>query len=135
MVVRKRVPMQPIQNARGFTLTTVLIGMVVLSIGLLGAARLVIVVVQSTAFSTQLTTATTLAQAQIAAVQRVGYAHAETAAGTEPYGAIAHYGDYQRVTSVSPHTPAAGMKTVTVTVMWQAQATTHAVTVPTLLAR
>jgi Tfp pilus assembly protein PilV len=127
--------MNNIQNARGFTLATVLIGLVVLSIGLLGAARLVIVVAQSNAFSTHLTTATTLAQDQIAAVQRLGYANADTAAGPEPYGTIANYGDYQRVTAVSPNTPAAGMKTVTVTVTWQSRSDTHSVIVPTLLAR
>ena len=44
-------------------------------------------------------------------------------------------GDYQRVTSVSPHTPAAGIKTVTVTVSWQSSAYTHAVTLPTLFAQ
>ena len=119
----------------GFTLTSVLIGMLVLSIGLLGAARLVVIVFNSNAFSKHLTTATTLAQEQMAVVQRLGYANADTAAGTEPYGAIANYGDYQRVTAVSPHTPAAGITTVTVTVSWQSRSQTHAVTLPTLFAR
>jgi Tfp pilus assembly protein PilV len=119
----------------GFTLTSVLIGMMVLSIGLLGAAKLVVIVINRTVFSTQLTTATTLAQEQMAVVQRLGYAHADTAAGTEPYGTIAHYGAYQRVTAVSPHTPAAGITTVTVTVSWQSRAHTHAVALPTLFAR
>ena len=123
------------RNASGFTLVSVLVGTMVLAIGLLGAARLVVTVFNSNAFSQQLTTATTLAQEQIAVVQRLGYANADTAAGTEQYGAIANYGDYQRVTSVSPHTPAAGIKTVTVTVSWQSSAYTHAVTLPTLFAQ
>ena len=123
------------RNASGFTLVSVLVGTIVLSIGLLGAARLVVIVFNSNAFSQHLTTATTLAQEQIAVVQRLGYANADTAAGTEQYGAIANYGDYQRVTSVSPQTPAAGIKTVTVTVSWQSRAYTHAVTLPTLFAQ
>jgi len=123
------------RNESGFTLTSVLIGMVVLSIGLLGAARLVVTVFNSNAFSKQLTTATTLAQDKIAEAQRKGYANADTAAGTESYGTIANYGDYQRVTSVSPNTPAAGIKTVTVTVSWRSRSQTHSVTLPTLFAQ
>jgi Tfp pilus assembly protein PilV len=124
-----------IDHERGFTLISVLIGMVVLSLGLLGAARLVVIVFNSNAFSQHLTTATTLAQEKIAVVQRLGYADADTAVGTEPYGAIANYGAYQRVTSVSPNTPAAGIKTVTVTVSWQSRLHTHAVTLPTQFAQ
>ena len=129
------VRMRNIQHESGFTLISVLIGTIVLSIGLLGAARLVVTAFNSNVFSQHLTTATTLAQEKIAVVQRLGYANADTAAGTEHYGAIANYGDYQRVTSVSPNTPAAGIKTVTVTVSWQSRAQTHAVTLPTLFAQ
>jgi type IV pilus assembly protein PilV len=122
-------------NESGFTLTSVLIGTLVLTIGLLGAARLVVIVFNSNVFSKQLTTATTLAQEKMAVVQRLGYTNADTAAGTEPYGAIANYGAYQRVTAVSPNTPAAGIKTVTVTVSWKSRSQTHAVTLPTLFAK
>ncbi len=129
------VSMATLRHESGLTLISVLIGTMVLSIGLLGAARLVVIVFNSNTFSQHLTTATTLAQEKIAVVQRLGYANADTVAGTEQYGAIANYGDYQRVTSVSPHTPAAGIKTVTVTVSWQSSAYTHAVTLPTLFAQ
>jgi Tfp pilus assembly protein PilV len=123
------------RNESGFTLISVLIGTIVLSIGLLGAARLVVTVFNSNTFSQHLTTATTLAQEKIAVVQRLGYANADTAAGTEQYGTIDNYGAYQRVTSVSPNTPAAGIKAVTVTVSWRSRAHTHAVTLPTLFAQ
>ena len=129
------VRMSNMRQASGLTLVSVLVGTIVLSIGLLGAARLVVTVFTSNAFSQHLTTATTLAQEQIAVVQRLGYANADTAAGTEHYGAIANYGAYQRVTSVSPNTPAAGIKTVTVTVSWQSRMQTHSVTLPTLVAQ
>ena len=124
-----------LRNESGFTLTSVLVGMIVLSIGLLGAARLVVTVFNNNAFSQQLTTATTLAQEKIAVVQRLGYANADNAVGTEAYGTIDHYGGYQRMTSMSPNTPAAGIKTVTVTVSWRSRSQTHAVTLPTLLAQ
>ena len=135
MMVSTREPMQQLRHEGGFTLTSVLIGMVVLAIGLLGAARLVVVVTQSNVFSQHLTTATTLAQDQIAVVQRLGFAQANTAAGTEPYGTIANYGAYQRVTTVSPNAPVAGITTVTVTVSWRSRSHTYKVTVPTLLAQ
>jgi Tfp pilus assembly protein PilV len=124
-----------IHNDRGLTLSSILIGMVVLSIGLLGAARLVVVVSNSNTFSKNLTTATTLAQDKLAAVQRLGYANADTTAGTENYGTITNYGGYKRDTTVSPNTPAAGIKTVTVTVSWQSGSGTRSVTLPTLLAQ
>src|SRR6266704_3520932 len=129
------VSMGNIRNESGFTLTSVLIGMIVLSIGLLGAAKLVVIVFNSNAFSQHLTTATTLAQDKIAVVQRLGYANADNTVGTEPYGTIANYGNYKRVTSVSPNTPAAGIKTVTVVVSWQSRSQTHSVTLPTLFAQ
>src|SRR5437016_2881263 len=116
------------RNESGFTLTSVLIGMIVLSIGLLGAAKLVVIVLNSNTFSKDLTTATTLAQDKIAVVQRLGYANADTAVGIEAYGTITNYGDYKRVTSVSPNTPATGIKTVTVTVSWRSRSQTHSVT-------
>jgi len=68
-------------------------------------------------------------------VQRLGYANADNTVGTEPYGTIANYGNYKRVTSVSPNTPAAGIKTVTVVVSWQSRSQTHSVTLPTLFAQ
>src|SRR5919198_2946387 len=95
-----------LRHESGFTLTSVLIGMIVLSIGLLGAARLVVTVFNNNAFSQQLTTATTLAQEKIAVVQRLGYANADTAAGTEAYGTIDYYVGYQQQTPHSPNTPA-----------------------------
>ena len=77
------VSMATLRHESGLTLISVLIGTIVLSIGLLGAARLVVTVFNSNAFSQQLTTVTTLAQEQIAVVQRLGYANADTAAGVK----------------------------------------------------
>ena len=75
--------MRTLRHESGFTLVSVLVGTMVLAIGLLGAARLVVTVFNSNAFSQQLTTVTTLAQEQIAVVQRLGYANADTAAGVK----------------------------------------------------
>src|SRR5712691_2072498 len=72
------VSMGTLRHESGFTLISVLIGTIVLSIGLLGAARMVVIVFNSNTFSQHLTTATTLAQEKIAVVQRLGYANADT---------------------------------------------------------
>jgi Tfp pilus assembly protein PilV len=127
--------MNIIRRQYGFMLTDVLVGLVIFSIGLLGAARLIVSISQNNTFSQHLTTATTLAQDQIAAVQRLGYANADSAAGTEDHGDIVNYSAYKRVTTVSPSTPTAGIKMVSVAVSWQSKSGTHTVTAPTLLAR
>ncbi len=107
---------------KGFTLIEVLVSIVILALGLLSLATLASTVMHGNAFGKEMTVATTLAEERMEEVKRLGYANAETAAGTENYGTITNYGDHRRVTSVSASTPAAGMKTVTVTVFWGADA-------------
>jgi type IV pilus modification protein PilV len=119
------------QNAHGFTLIETLIAIMVLSIGLLGAAKISLMVISSNTFDSQLTAATILAQQQIEDLQRLGYTHANTAAGTEAYGTITNFASYQRVTTIVANTPATAMLTATVTVWWAQD--THSVTLRTIL--
>jgi type IV pilus modification protein PilV len=121
----------PSSNADGFTLTEVLIAVVVLSVGLLGAAQISLGVISSNGFSKRLTVATTLAQDRLEEIQRRGYANANGLAGTETYGAIADYSAYKRVTTITANTPTAGMLTATVTVWWSSDA--KSVTLQTIL--
>jgi type IV pilus modification protein PilV len=123
--------MYKFHNEYGFTLTEVLIAMVVLAIGLLGLARLNIAVIRGNVSGKQLTVATTLAQDRIEEIQRRGYTNANTAAGTQAYGTIADYPAYKRVTTINANTPATNMITATVTVFWNADA--HSVTLNTIL--
>jgi type IV pilus assembly protein PilV len=118
-------------DVQGFTLTEVMIAIVVFSVGLLGAAQVNIGVIHSNRFSKQLAVATTLAQDQIERIKRLGYASASTAAGTEAYGSIANHTAFRRVTTVSANTPATGMHTATVTVFWDSNA--RSVTLSTIL--
>ena len=126
----KRIP--ALHNTHGFTLIGILVAMVVSSIGLLGLAQTSLVVINTNVASLELTTGTTLAREKIEAIHRAGYDAADAAAGTESYGSIPNYLAYKRVTSVAPNTPAAEMKTVTVTVSWNSEA--RFVTLRTLLA-
>lgn len=107
-----------LRNDSGFTLTEILIAIVILSIGLLGLAQISVGVITSNLSSTKMTSASTLAQDKIEEIKNLGYDNANTAAGTEDYGSIQDHEAYKRVTAVSAGTPEAGMMTVTVTVFW-----------------
>ena len=90
--------------------------MVVLATGLLGVAGLTVGIIKGNLYSKNVTSATVVAEQMIEGVQRVGYTNANTLAGTDT---ISMGGTtYTRVTAVSNATPAANMKTVTVTVSW-----------------
>src|SRR5262249_20292234 len=100
----------------GFTLIEVLVAMVVLATGFLGIAGLTMGVIRGNLYSKNVTSATVVAEQMIEGVQRVGYANAATLAGTDTVSMGGT--DYTRVTTISNATPAANMKTVTVTVSW-----------------
>jgi len=119
-----------LQTKKGFTLIEVLVAMLVLAIGLLGLATLATTVINGNAFSNEMTTATTLAQEKLEDIQGQGYASVSST--NENYGSITSYSAYKRVASVATDSPATGMKTVTVTVSWDADA--HSVALKTILA-
>ncbi len=96
-----------------------MIAIVVFSVGLLGIAQSLVVVINTNLTARQITTATTLAQARMEDVHRMGYVDADTATGTEAYGSMSNFEAYKRVTAIAPDTPDAGMKTATITVSWK----------------
>ena len=118
-----------IHNQHGFTLTEVLIAIVVLSIGMLGLARMTVSTITVNTMNERLANASALLQDRMERLKQSGYAGAATVSSTEAYGTIPQYSTYQRVTSVIVNTPAANMKTVTVTVSWPKNHTLSASTI------
>jgi type IV pilus assembly protein PilV len=110
----------PLRETNGFTLIEILIATVIITIVSLGATSLTVGIMRGNSFSKRLTTAITLAQDRLEDVKRLGYANVGTAAGTQNYGSITNFSGYKRVVTIANDTPAAKMKTVNVTVSWDA---------------
>lgn len=108
-----------LQRNSGFTLTEVMIAIVVFSVGLLGIAQTLVVVINTNLIARQITTATVIAQAALEDVHRLGYVAADSAAATSDYGSMPNFEAFKRVTTISPDAPAIGMKTATITVSWK----------------
>jgi type IV pilus modification protein PilV len=132
MITITRIRLFGPSDRRGFSLVEIMIAVLVLTIGMLGATALLLSIIDSNRFSDRLSTAVTLSRDRLEEVKRLGYNNADTAAGTEDYGSISNFSLYKRVTTVSSNTPAANMKTVNVTVYWDSDA--HSVTLSTILA-
>ena len=117
--------MRRIRDTRGFTLIEIMIAVTLLAIGLLGMAGLTVGIMRGNTLSNQVTTATALAQDKMEDIKRAGYSGAATL--TEEYNTISGYPNYKRKTEVDVDTPDIGMKTVTVTVYWDADEASVAV--------
>ena len=99
-----------------------LIAAVILATGLLGMAALSVGIMQGNSHSGHVTTATVLAQEKMEEIMRSGYygIAASDTTTTEDYNSIGSYPIFKRVTVIDVDNPASGMKTVTITVFWDA---------------
>jgi type IV pilus assembly protein PilV len=121
--------MHKANNNNGFTLMEVLAAMVILSVGLLGMAALITGIINSNKLSNRISTATVLAQDKMEDIERIGYSNAASeikASMSSPYD------NYERKITVVDSSPAANMKTVTVTVYWESS---KSVSLKTILAK
>jgi type IV pilus assembly protein PilV len=119
----------------GFTLTEVLVAMVVLSIGLLGLSAMTLGMGKSLHFSKNLTLATTLAQDQMEAVRHTPYEQVLTA--TYPSDeTIPGYPGFRTTVVIRANNPVVDTKTVVVTTTWPRSGNgshPHAVTLTTVI--
>ncbi|MBW2737749.1 MAG: prepilin-type N-terminal cleavage/methylation domain-containing protein [Deltaproteobacteria bacterium] len=116
-------------NNSGFTLIEVLVAMVILSVGLLGTAALITGIINGNKVSNRITTATVLAQDKMEEIKSVSYANAVS----EIRAFLPSPDDkYEREVTVVDDSPAANMKTVTVTVYWESS---KSVSLQTILSR
>jgi type IV pilus assembly protein PilV len=130
----KSLLMHSLHTHIGLTLLEILITMLILSVGLLGIAGLTTGVIRGNAFSSKVTTATTVAEQKMEEMRRLGYSGLPMAdtMTTEDYDTITHYPFYKRITSTKTMNPADGMKVITVTVFWDGD--NHSVSLKTILA-
>jgi type IV pilus modification protein PilV len=123
-----------VKSQNGFTLLEVLVAIVILTIGLLGTAGLTTGVIRGNHYSKNITSATAAAQTQLESIKSSGYANATTA--NFPSDAVSMGGmTLTRTTTVTDSSPAANMKTVSVTVSWtESNNTSRSVNLQTILA-
>ena len=130
---RKGIIMKILNNKKGFTLLEILVAMTLLTTALLGMAGLTSALMQGNTFSNRLTVASTLAQDRLENLTNLGYGNTAVAdtTVTEDYNSIPNFPWYKRITTTDVDNPAAGMKTLTVTVFWAADA--HSIAPQTIL--
>ena len=123
-----------VKSQYGFTLLEVLVAIVILTIGLLGTAGLTTGVIRGNHYSKNITSATATAQTQLESIKSSGYANATTTnfpSDTVTMGGMT----FTRTTTVTNSSPAANMKTVSVTVSWtESNNTSRSVNLQTILA-
>lgn len=123
-----------VKSQYGFTLLEVLVAIVILTIGLLGTAGLTTGVIRGNHYSKNITSATAAAQTQLESIKSSGYANATTTnfpGDTVTMGGMT----FTRTTTVTNSSPAANMKTVSVTVSWtESNNTSRSVNLQTILA-
>ena len=116
-----------VKMEKGFTLSEVLVALVVLSLGLLGLERMQIAAIQANTIASRLTQATTLAQDRIELLMAMPY-NDSTLVDTTPVGAFTSYTDpnppqgYTISWEVDTNAPSAGIKTINIYVTWKNKA-------------
>jgi len=118
----------------GFTLLEVLVAIVILTIGLLGTAGLTTGVIRGNHYSKNITSATAAAQTKLEAIKSGGYTNATSA--NFPSDTVTMGGtSFTRTIAITSSSPAANMKTASVTVTWsEANNTSRSVNLQTILA-
>ena len=125
---KNRMTASELHHQKGFTLIEIMVAIGIIAIALLGLVSVTVMVIKGNTFSKTMTTATTLANDKMEQLKKTGYAGLASGADTAQFL-------YARTWTVTPDSPAAGMKTVEVTVQWTWDGVARNVTVGSLVAQ
>jgi type IV pilus assembly protein PilV len=133
--MERRVMLKTLRNDEGITLIELLVTIILLAVGMLGMSALLTGITEGNAFSSELTTGTVLAQDRLETARNTGYdgLPAGDTTLTEDYGSVTGYPLYKRETFIDADNPATGMKSITVTVFWDADG--HSVALRTIISQ
>lgn len=128
-----------VRGEEGFTLIEIIVAIMLLVVALLGMASVTTMVIKGNSFSKMMTTATTLAQDKMEDLNDTRYTALPvgvatdyaTVRGTVQASATGAY--FRRSSTVTANSPAANMKSISVTVSWPQPSPTHSVTVNTIV--
>lgn len=117
-----------VHHHKGFTFIEILIAISMIAIALLGVVSVTAMAIRGNTLSKTITTATTLAIDKMEQLKKTGYASLSSGADTAQ-------SIYIRTWTVTQDSPAAGMKTMMVTVRWTWEGADRDVTVRSLIAQ
>jgi type IV pilus assembly protein PilV len=139
MTVQKIKPRQIFapQSQCGFTLIELLVAILILTIGVLGTTALTTGIIRGNTYSKNITSAVTIAETQLEAVQREGYVNVTTTKFPSSEQTVSVGGvNFSRTTTIANDSPGANRKTVTVAVSWnETNNAARSVNLQTILAR
>ncbi len=124
-------------NHNGFTMMDMLIALALLTIGLLGMAKLTVAIIFGNQVSNMVTKATIVAESKMEDIRRSGYkgiASTDTT-NTDDFNEINNYPEFQRITKIDADAPVEGIKTITVTVNWKIRKRPKTMVISTMLAK
>jgi prepilin-type N-terminal cleavage/methylation domain-containing protein len=123
--------MRRIRSTRGFTLIEVVVAIVMLTFGVLASASLTAALMRSNRGVTNRTRAVETLRLKVEDLQSKKYSEIITGNDTATIGGVS----YSRAWTVTPDSPAANLKTVTLTVTWGDRQGNHTITNQTIRAQ
>jgi prepilin-type N-terminal cleavage/methylation domain-containing protein len=123
--------MSRIRSRRGFTLIEIVVAIVMLTFGVLASASLTAALMRSNRGVTNRTRAIETLRLKVEDLQSLNYSEIASGNDTATIGAIT----YNRAWTVTDNSPAANLKTVTLTVTWGDRQGNHTITNQTIRAQ